>query len=296
MHGSKQATDLSTLEVLHCQCSHFSIFSGSLLVPANPINVLEFKLFKEFFKNPAIVSVVVFIWLVYFILIYWARQEDWLDTFRSRVAVLEDNKLRDKRAYLVCCVTGWWINSGTTARVFIYIKGTRGMSRVHRLKDDEQDLFGKGAENWFVLTSPSSLGTIKSVVVWHDSSGESPAWFLKEIFVQDINKGHIWHCMYNDWLSVEHGDGELCVEVPALTSEEVHSKRLYQIVLKTSLNFRQSHIWIGIALKPPYSPFTRVQRLTCALCLLMTTMLSSLMFYGIPSNDPEDQAGSCFPC
>jgi hypothetical protein len=37
------------------------------------------------------------------------------------------------------------------------------------------------------------------------------------------------------------------------------------------------------------SKFTRVQRLTVALCLLMTTMLSSLMFFGVPSEDPFDQ-------
>ena len=44
------------------------------------------------------------------------------------------------------------------------------------MTDDEQELFVKGAENWFILTTPSCLGRIKSVVVWHDSSGLSPAW------------------------------------------------------------------------------------------------------------------------
>ena len=38
-----------------------------------------------------------------------------------------------------------------------------------------------------------------------------------------------------------------------------------------------------------HSTFTRVQRVTCALCLLLTTMLANLMFYGIPSNDPSEQ-------
>ena len=53
-----------------------------------------------------------------------------------------------------------------------------GQSRVHRLTDDEQDLFVKGAENWFILTTPGSLGRVRSVVVWHDSSGSSPAWLV----------------------------------------------------------------------------------------------------------------------
>ena len=50
----------------------------------SPINVLDVSQFKDFFKNPAIVSIVVFMWLVYFILVSWARQEDWLDTFRVK--------------------------------------------------------------------------------------------------------------------------------------------------------------------------------------------------------------------
>lgn len=40
------------------------------------------------------------------------------------------------------------------------------------------------------------------------------------------------------------------------------------------------------------SPFTRVQRLSCALSLILTTMLASLMFQGIPTDDPADQVGS----
>ncbi|XP_070173844.1 uncharacterized protein [Littorina saxatilis] len=284
-----QITDMSNFEVLHCQCYHLSVFSGGVLVPPRPINVFDVALFREFFNNPAIVSIVVFIWLVYFIVVYWARDEDWLDTFRSRVAILEDNKITDKWAYLVCCVTGWWINSGTTAKVFIYIKGTRGMSRVHRLTDDEQELFVKGAENWFILTTPACLGKIKAVVVWHDSSGTSPAWFVKEVYVQDINKGDSWHCLYNDWISVEHGLGDLCVEIPAMDPEEIHKRKLYQMVLSTSLNLRNGHLWLSIALKPCYSPFTRVQRVTCAMTVLLTGMLANLMFFGIPSSDPEQQ-------
>ena len=72
------------------------------------------------------------------------------------------------------------------------------------------------------------------------------------MFIQDINTGRSWHCMYNDWISVEHGSGDLCVEVPSVVPEEIHKKRLYQTMLMTSQGLRNRHIWLSILLKPCY--------------------------------------------
>lgn len=40
------------------------------------------------------------------------------------VAILDDNDMQEKYMYLVCTVTGWWHNAGTTARVYIYLNGS----------------------------------------------------------------------------------------------------------------------------------------------------------------------------
>ena len=61
--------------------------------------------------------------------------------------------------------------------------------------------------------------------------------------------------------------------------------------MKSTQDLRDGHLWISIFSKPAKSTFTRVQRLTCALSLLLTTMLTNIMFYGIPTDDPEDQVG-----
>ena len=78
----EQPTNMSSFSTLHCKCSHLSIFSGGIIVDAAPIDVFNVALFQDFFNNPAIVSVVIFIWLIYFVLIYWAKHEDYLDVFR----------------------------------------------------------------------------------------------------------------------------------------------------------------------------------------------------------------------
>lgn len=43
--------------------------------------------------------------------------------------------------------------------------------------------------------------------------------------------------------------------------------------------FGDGHLWFSVATRPPRKRFTRVQRLSCCLSLLLTTMLASAMFY-----------------
>ena len=99
----------------------------------------------------------------------------------------------------------------------------------------------------------------------------------------------VWHCLYDEWLSVDKGLGTIQADIPAIANATYAKKRFYQFMQTTSRHFRNGHIWISIFSKPLTSNFTRVQRLTCALCILLTVMLSNIMFHGIPRDDPEDQ-------
>ncbi|CAG2198288.1 PKD1L2 [Mytilus edulis] len=69
-----------------------------------------------------------------------------------------------------------------------------------------------------------------------------------------------------------------------------------QFLLRTATDLRRAHLWISIISKPPWSDFTRVQRLSCALSLLLCTMLACIMFHGIPSESTisSDVAGFQF--
>ena len=79
--------------------------------------------------------------------------------------------------------------------------------------------------------------------------------------------------------------------IEAVTEEEMKHKQKHNFMMKSTNDLRDGHLWLSIFSKPARSSFTRVQRLTCALCLLLMTMLTNIMFYGIPTDDPEDQAG-----
>ncbi|XP_066287704.1 polycystin-1-like protein 2 [Branchiostoma lanceolatum] len=45
-------------------------------------------------------------------------------------------------------------------------------------------------------------------------------------------------------------------------------------------DFRDGHLWFSVLGRPAYSSFTRVQRLSCCLSLLLCTMLTNIMFFG----------------
>lgn len=58
--------------------------------------------------------------------------------------------------------------------------------------------------------------------------------------------------------------------------------------MKTSKGFHDGHIWYSVFSRSPRSSFTRAQRVSCCFSLLLCTMLTSIMFWGVPK-DPAEQ-------
>lgn len=58
--------------------------------------------------------------------------------------------------------------------------------------------------------------------------------------------------------------------------------------MKTSKGFQEGHIWYSVFSRSPRSSFTRAQRVSCCFSLLLCTMLTSIMFWGVPK-DPAEQ-------
>lgn len=58
--------------------------------------------------------------------------------------------------------------------------------------------------------------------------------------------------------------------------------------MKTAKDLSDGHLWYSVLSRPPSSTFTCVQRVSCCFSLLLCTMLTSIMFYGIPT-DPSEQ-------
>ena len=188
--------------------------------------------------------------------------------------------LCDAYVYDISIQTGIWKGFGTTANVAVVITGDQGRSGVISLTDPlaRRKYFTRGSVNNFTLTLPSSLGKLTAIRIWHDNTGSNPAWFLQQVVITDRQTEKMWYFFANRWLSLDKRSGsiELDIEVAKEDSLTLFKPLFYA---RTARSLGEEHIWISVFTRPPQSPFTRCQRLSCCLSFIFTAMVTSAMFY-----------------
>ncbi|XP_068592767.1 polycystin-1-like protein 2 [Cebidichthys violaceus] len=278
----------TTHSVTQCLCNHLSFFGGSFFVTPNLVDASRTaELFGTFAENPVVVCFVGSLFVAYLLVVVWARRKDIQDTAKVKVTVLEDNDPIDEYRYLLSVSTGHRRGASTSSQVTITLLGAEGNSEPHHLEDPKKCVFERGAVDLFLLTAPFSLGDLQSIRLWHNNSGSHPAWYVGNIMVQDIQTEQKWHFLCNSWLAIDIGDCSLDKVVPVST--EMDLKKFSNLFfMKTTKDFNDGHLWYSVINRPPSSTFTCVQRVSCCFTLLLCTMLTSIMFYGIPT-DPSEQ-------
>ncbi|XP_069681274.1 polycystin family receptor for egg jelly-like [Periplaneta americana] len=280
-----------TLEKLHCRCSHLSVFSGSLLVPATSMDPFKnIQLFLIIAQNFVIPTFLLVILALYFLILVWARWKDRRDVIEGGITVLQDNYPGSSYTYLVAVYTGYQWKAGTTSNVGIQLIGDEYKSTAHILADSSRRLHSRSADNWFVLFTARRLGNITHIRLWHDNSGHSPSWFCERVVVRDVQQRAVWSFVVRRWLSVVHGHSSLHCVVPTATAQQLSDWRQL-IASHVVMGFQESHVWTCIFMRHPRSGYTRVQRLTAALSALCTSMLLSMLLCGPPTGDPSSQLG-----
>ena len=138
--------------------------------------------------------------------------------------------------------------------------------------------FSRGSVVTCTLYLPSSLGQLLYLHIWHDNAGDDPSWNLDHVVVRDTLSDEKWNFMCGEWLAVESDDGQTeKVIYVANIGEMADYKHLF---LSNSANgLYDEHLWISVAAKPPTSSFSRVQRASCCLSILFSTMIANAMFY-----------------
>ena len=157
-----------------------------------------------------------------------------------------------------------------------------GSSRPYQLKGGSSIPFARGSITPFTLSLCDSIGPLRRVRIWHDNSGKSPSWFLNTVNIYDAFTQEVKKFMCFAWLAVEKGDG---LVDRTLSSDSTGLRRM-RFQNRLAEEFGNGHLWFSVATRPPRKCFTRVQRLSCCLSLLLTTMLASAMFYEfVPGHD-----------
>lgn len=191
-------------------------------------------------------------------------------------------------------ITGVWRNSGTDANVAFVIHGSEAESRpiiLNKSMTDSRTVLARGNEDSFVIHLPMSLGEVQYIHVRHDNSGKHPSWYFSHAIIKDRQTGQTWTFLSNNWFALEKGDGKIDRLITPVSSLETKSFK-YSLNSRGSKSFSEGHLWLSVVTKPPWSKFTRVQRATCCLCLLMSAMLANALFYRTDKvADPTIQIG-----
>lgn len=163
-------------------------------------------------------------------------------------------------------------------------EGTTGIIQLSSEAGLDDSLFYRGSSEVFVLTVEEPLGLIQCARVGHDNSGTSPSWFLEDIVIMDRQTQTSWTFANNDWLALERGDGR----IERTLELSVHDDAFKTNVLKRCWKgLTEKHIWVSVLAKPPRDPFSRVQRASCCLSILLSAMLANAMFYDLTGKSEQ---------
>ncbi|KAF1405195.1 Polycystic kidney disease protein 1-like 2, partial [Spheniscus humboldti] len=271
-----------------CLCNHLTFFGSSFFIIPNAIDVSKTaQLFGTFVDNPVVVTTVGCIFLIYVLVVIWARRKDIQDDAKVKITVLEDNDPFAQYRYLVTVFTGHRRGAATTSKVTLTLYGLEGESEPHHLTDPDTPVFERGGVDVFLLCTFFPLGELQSIRLWHDNSGDSPSWYVNRVLVHDLAGDQKWYFLCNSWLAIDIGECVLDKVFPVATEQDM--KQFSNLFfMKTSKGFQDGHIWYSVFSRSPRSSFTRAQRVSCCFSLLLCTMLTSIMFWGVPK-DPAEQ-------
>nr|XP_056718403.1 polycystic kidney disease protein 1-like 3 [Euleptes europaea] len=281
---------LSTLRRTQCLCSHLSFFGRFLLVMPHVIDLRRVgQLLSRVGQNPAGLALLCCLLLAYGALLLWARRKQKVDKGKAKVTALADNAASAHCCYLVQVFTGYRRGAATSAKVILTLYGAEGRSEPHLLQHPQAPRFETGSMDAFLLTTQRPLGTLHAIRLWHNNSGASPGWFVRRLVVSDLAARKKWYFLCNCWLAVDMEGGRVDEVFVAASDRELCSfGNLFWAGLVEKLS--QEHLWLSVVMCSAWSPFTRVQRLSCCLSLLLCSMLINIMFWKGPVEE-EPQPG-----
>ncbi|CAO2609910.1 Polycystic kidney disease protein 1-like 3, partial [Lemmus lemmus] len=269
----------STMLKTQCLCNHLTFFSSDFFVLPRMVEVENtIKLLLHVTNNPVGVSLLASLLGFYILLGTWAWRKDRADLQKVKVTILADNDPGSAFHYLIQVYTGYRRRAATTAQVVITLYGSEGHSEPHHLCDPQKRVFERGALDVFLLSTGSWLGDLHGLRLWHDNSGDNPSWYVSQVIVSDMTVKKKWHFQCSCWLAVDLGHCERDrVFTPASRRELSSFSHLFSSMIVEK--FTQDYLWLSVATRHPWNQFTRVQRLSCCMTLLLCDMVINVMFW-----------------
>ncbi|KFV42360.1 Polycystic kidney disease and receptor for egg jelly-related protein, partial [Tyto alba] len=275
---------LSAHAVLNVSTSDIRFLAAKVIVTPNTVDLGK-TLIADIPKNPVTLLTVLFIFTVYFLLSLWAMRKDRADRNRkNKIIVLPDNDPFDEVSFLVTLYTGSRWGAGTKADVFLQLIGQNGTSDVHCLQHPHFLSFQQGSIDCFLLTTKKDLGDICSFRVWHNNKGPSPSWFLSRAKVENMSTRKTWFFICRKWLSLDKGD-HLLERTFSVTNPKTPLPRIDYFLINLASSLIKGHLWFSIFAHVLTGTFSRLQRLSSCLAILLLNLLVNIMFFNAAKNE-----------
>ncbi|XP_051886628.1 polycystin family receptor for egg jelly-like [Pristis pectinata] len=251
--------------------------AASILVLPNIIDLYAIgELIVTLPKNLVALITVLVIFFIYFILVCWAWRKRKRD--QKEIIVLPDNDPCDAACYLVTLYTGGRPDAGTTADVFLTLVGTSTESDAYLLHHPEHQTFSRNSVDTFLLTAKVDLGELTHIRVWHNNVGPSPSWYLSRVKVQNVFTRQQWHFFCRMWLATVKGESVLLGTFP-VTSAGTLLRRQDVFFIEVSSRMGKGHLWFSVFALYVDQSFSRIQRLSCCLAMLLCSLLTGIMLF-----------------
>ncbi|KAM8769925.1 polycystin-1-like protein 1 [Rhynchonycteris naso] len=252
---------------VNCSCDRLAAFS----VARRDLNAtLETSDVSEFQGHPENLLPSIFIMvftILYAFLVAKTKQIDHREKKKSGYVFLQEDAPPSHQLYAVVVDTGFRSPARCSAKVHIVLCGENGRSEPRELCCPEKPLFERNSRHTFVLSTPAPLGPLRTVRLWHNSCGASPAWYVSHVMVRELRAGpgHGWFFPAECWLAAGRRDGRVERELSRLRRSLGFWKLLGS---KFTEHLEDFHVWASVHSRPWGRSLPLTPRLSVAFTLL----------------------------
>ncbi|XP_035510575.1 polycystic kidney disease 1 like 1 [Morone saxatilis] len=269
-HHGCRTRQADTTTAVNCSCHQLRPLTVVRQQIQSSHDTTDLDPFLSVSSDLTVLSVLVLCVCLYIPALVMCKRADVVSEANRRVHYLSDNPPSDPHLYAVTIHTGPCSAACMSAKVYMVLIGEDGISQTRELQVPGCTLFRRNSQDTFIFSAADILGPVSGVHIWHDNSGPSPNWYLKQVEVSEVNRGHVkgraWLFVGQCWLAVNKGDGRVERMLQVCTQGIGFAKML---ILKLSDYLADHHVWISVHSCPCPNSFTHTQRLGVSLLLLL---------------------------
>ncbi|XP_014734619.1 PREDICTED: polycystic kidney disease and receptor for egg jelly-related protein [Sturnus vulgaris] len=297
--GTCKVGSLTSWKKIHCVCDYkqtrqrqrlpalpspdIKFLAAKVVVLPNTVD-LGRNLIADLPKNPLTLITVLSIFTVYLLLCCWAIGRDRVEKEIKYIIVLPDNEASDEGSFLVTLYTGSRWNAGTKVEVFLQLVGQYGRSKFRCLWHQPSPAFQRGSIDCFLITTKKNLGDIRSFKVRLNNEGKSPTWFLSRAEVEDMSTRKAWFFLCRKWLFLDKNN-PLRDWKFSVTDPQIPLPKLDYFLINFNRRLTEYHLWLSIFAPVIAGAFTRFQRLSTFLAVILFSLLVNIMFFNAEKDD-----------